>query len=202
MMIYRHMQLIWAYRIIQDLKLEGISTWVPVHVRLIAPARACNFVHFCTYYGKCSNLSLQCSESECKLDRIFRWNSRKSEFAVLCILTAWLGSGRSIREPKSAVSAVAQEFTERLTELRSGALVWTMGHKWLRRGRGSPAPLVPGATTSWTVPPGCLKLALVASGVMFAVLLDVLVLILLGVPAALFIVLYRHSASTLTAASG
>ena len=101
---------------------------------------------------------------------------------------------------------MAQEFTERLTELRSGALVWTMGHKWLRRGRGSPAPLVPGATTSWTVPPGCLKLALVASGVMFAVLLDVLldvlVLILLGVPAALFIVLYRHSASTLTAASG
>ena len=98
---------------------------------------------------------------------------------------AWIWSfGRSIREPKSAVSAVAQEFTERLTELRSGALVWTMGHKWLRRGRGSPAPLVPGATTSWTVPPGCLKLALVASVVMFAVLLDVLVMILLGVPVA------------------
>eukprot|EP01043_Picozoa_sp_COSAG02_P039532 COSAG02_NODE_3129_length_7312_cov_338.294191_7_plen_134_part_00 len=90
---------------------------------------------------------------------------------------------------------MAQEFTERLTELRSGALVWTMGHKWLRRGRGSPAPLVPGATTSWTVPPGCLKLALVASVVMFAVLLDVLVMILLGVPVALFIVWYRHSAN-------
>eukprot|EP01043_Picozoa_sp_COSAG02_P069776 COSAG02_NODE_12097_length_1598_cov_1.162775_2_plen_162_part_01 len=40
-----------------------------------------NFLQFSSLYSMYVSLSLQYTESACKLDRIFRWNSRKSEFA-------------------------------------------------------------------------------------------------------------------------
>ena len=49
--------------------------------RVGTTVRTGNFLQFSSYCCMYISLSLQCRESSCKLDRIFGWNSRKSEFA-------------------------------------------------------------------------------------------------------------------------